>query len=264
MRAVAALAVSHLAGPPASRPPRASPSGAASNISLRKRLHVNTLITQPGTFELDWSGLYSFTNDAFTMPAALKYTPEGKHILWGRTEYSIAFDSLSVADIGGGPLVEFSRSLTMTATAVVHDGKWLDIAVAPQAIVYLRDESGTRLGAVAIARCDVGRNSIGGTFSWSGATHSFADEPGRHHRRGIRIRPPILGLGRGEQVQSAHQRPVGEVHRTDADSGGVRRGGIPGHERLAFDLSGQQFGYGGGIVDHQVVFGLTLNFGKPH
>lgn len=264
MRALAVLAVSHLAVTPGIQAAPRPPSSAGSNISLRKRLHVNTLITQPGTFELDWSGLYSFTNDAFTMPAALKYTPEGKHILWGRTEYSIAFDSLQVADVGGGPLVEFSRSLTMTATAVVHDGKWLDIAIAPQAIVYLRDESGTRLGAVAIARLDVGRNSIGGTFSWSGATHSSPTNPAGTMDAGFGFGRQLWGTGVVSRftphINGLWEKSTGQTRTLSAFEGVEYQA----TERLAFDLSGQQLGYGGGIVDHQVVFGLTLNFGKGH
>ena len=129
------------------------------------------------------------------MPAALKYTPEGSHILWGRTEYSVAFDSLAVDNIGGGPLVQFSRTLTMAATAVVHDGKWLDIAIAPQATVYLRDESGTRLGGVSIARCDVGRNSIGGTFGWTGATHSSPTNPAGTYDAGFGFGRQLWGSG---------------------------------------------------------------------
>src|SRR5258708_30137958 len=72
-------------------------SSPRSTITLQKRLHVNTLITQPGTVELDWANDYSFTSDNYTMPSTLKYTPEGKHILWGRTEYAAGFDTVSSA-----------------------------------------------------------------------------------------------------------------------------------------------------------------------
>src|SRR5438128_2115227 len=77
-----------------------------AKISLRKRLHVNTLITEPGTMELDWGNLYSFSTGNYTMPSGLRYTPEGGNILWGRTEYSVAFDSLASADVGGSRLTQ--------------------------------------------------------------------------------------------------------------------------------------------------------------
>jgi hypothetical protein len=79
---------------------RRSPSR-SSSVTLRKRLHINDLITEPGTVEIDWANLYSYTSSNFTMPSSLKFTPMGTSLLWGRTEYSIAFDSISSAvDLG--------------------------------------------------------------------------------------------------------------------------------------------------------------------
>src|SRR6195256_6107379 len=53
-----------------------------SKITLRKRLHVNTLITEPGTIEIDWNNAYSLSTSNFAMPSAIKYTPEGSSIIW--------------------------------------------------------------------------------------------------------------------------------------------------------------------------------------
>ena len=36
----------------------------APAITLRKRIHVNTLITEPGTMEIEWGGAFS-TNGTF-------------------------------------------------------------------------------------------------------------------------------------------------------------------------------------------------------
>ena len=47
--------------------------------------------------ELEWGNDYSLTSDDYTMPATLKYTPEGRHILWGRTEFAASFDTISTA-----------------------------------------------------------------------------------------------------------------------------------------------------------------------
>ena len=52
-----------------------------SNISLRKRLHVNTLITEPGTLEMDWNSVYSFSTTNFDMPSTIKYTPAGGRVV---------------------------------------------------------------------------------------------------------------------------------------------------------------------------------------
>ena len=53
-----------------------------SPISLRKRLHVNTLITEPGTMEIEWGGAFS-TGGNFSFPSAIKYTPEGPYVFLG-------------------------------------------------------------------------------------------------------------------------------------------------------------------------------------
>src|SRR5947208_5545518 len=89
-------------------------SSGNSKIALRKRLHVNTLITEPGSMEVDWSNLYSFSTSNFTMPSGIRYTPEGSTIPWGRTEYSVSFDSVSSAYVGGSRLTQFSQAVTMT------------------------------------------------------------------------------------------------------------------------------------------------------
>ena len=43
----------------------------------------NDLITEPGTVEIDWGTLYSYTTEALTLPSALKYTPSGGSLFWG-------------------------------------------------------------------------------------------------------------------------------------------------------------------------------------
>jgi len=236
--------------------------GNGGKISLQKRMHVNTLITEPGTVEIDWGGLYSFTNGNFRMPTTIKYTPEGSEILWGRTEYSLAFDSVTNAEIGGGRVTEFSQSLTATATAVVLDGKKLDLALVPQATFFLRDESGVRLGAIVIARYDTGRHSIGATIGWSSATHGSPTNPAGTWD---------LGLGYGRRLGAAgllgkltpHTNFVAErstgLRRVTSLFEGVE---YQATERLAFDVAGQHYDVRGASPDHQIVFGITLNLGK--
>ena len=102
-----------------------------SNITLRKRLHVNTLITEPGTVEAEWDNLYSYSSGNFSMPSIIKYTPMGKSILWGRTEYSAAFDSIDSVAQAGQRSTQFSDRVTFAANAVLRDGEKLDIAIQP-------------------------------------------------------------------------------------------------------------------------------------
>lgn len=251
----------------------AAPSGSAalffhthgsndSKITLRKRLHVNTLITAPGTMEADWSNLYSFSTADFSMPSAIKYTPEGTHVLWGRTEYSAAFDTVTSAEVGGARLTQFSQMLTLTATAVVHDGEKLDIAIAPQAAFFLRDEAGARLGAIAIARYDTGRNSIGGTFGWSGATNSSNANPAGTFGAGFGYGRQLAGSSLLEKF-TPHFNMEWEKS-TGEPQGWIAFEGIEYQmtEHVAFDLSALQASVPDGSADRQIVFGMTINFGR--
>jgi hypothetical protein len=238
---------------------RSRQPGSNSKISLRKRLHVNTLITEPGMIEVDWSSLYSIPTTNFAMPSAVRYTPEGSHIVWGRTEYSVAFDSTTSIDAGGTRLTQFSQALTFTATSVLHDGEKFDIAVAPQATFFLRDESGARLGAVAIARYDTNRNSFGTTVSWSAATHISPSNPA-----GILD----VGFGFGRQL-SGHLEKFTPHVNAEWEKSTAKAKAVLAFEgveyqlnsRLAFDLSAQHFAGAGNRPDHQLALGLTLNVG---
>ena len=145
----------------------------SSAITLRKRLHVNTLITAPGEMEVEWGGAFS-VEGGFTLPAAIKYTPEGPHAYWGRTEFSASFDSLSSALQFDNRITQFSDRVSFAANCVVHDGAKLDIAIAPQTSFILRGDRGARVGATGIARYDTGRSSLGATLTWTGATDSSA------------------------------------------------------------------------------------------
>jgi hypothetical protein len=241
-----------------------APSNGNSKIALRKRLHINTLITEPGTAEVDWGGLYSFSTSSFAMPSGIRYTPTGSHIIWGRTEYSMAFDTLTSADVAGARLTQFSQAVTLTATSVLHDGEKLDFAVAPQATMFLRDESGARLGAVAIVRYDTGRNSIGGTVSWSGATHHSDSNPAGTLDLG-------MGFGRQLSGSSLLEKLTPHLNAEWETSTGQGRSFLATEgieyqitEQLAFDLAAQHLAAFGRAPDHQIAFGMTLNLGKVH
>jgi hypothetical protein len=233
-----------------------------SNITLRKRLHVNTLITEPGTVEAEWDNLYSFTSGNFSMPSVIKFTPMGKSILWGRTEFSAAFDSVDSVPQSGQRLTQFSDRVTFAATSVLRDGEKLDIAIQPQATFFLRNESGARLGATAIVRYDVGRNSMGATLSWSGAAVPSPANPAGSWDFGTGFGRRLAASGPWghltPHVNTVYERSTGSA-ATLAAFAGVE---YQITERVAVDVSGQRFGVAGGSPDRQVVVGLTLNFGK--
>jgi hypothetical protein len=226
----------------------AAPRRGRRNMSLRKRLHVNPLIVDPGTAELEWDGQYSYLAGEWSIPASFRITPDGPGLLWGRTEYDINWSS---------PAVQWA------ATTLLFDGQHLDVAIMPQASLFVRDEKGARLGGTLVGRYDMGLNSFGATLSWSGATHSSTTNPAG---------TADVGFGFGRQwaesgwrsrfsphVNTVWERSTGVAHTWSAFEGVEYQ--ISSH--FAFDVSGQHLGNPGGPVDHQVVFALTVGVGKP-
>lgn len=225
----------------------AAPRRGRRNLSLRKRLHVNALIVDPGTAELEWDGQYSFHAGDWSTPAALRFTPDGPGLLWGRTDYSVSWSE---------PQIQWA------ATTLLYDGAHVDVALLPQAAFFVRDDRGARLGGTVVARYDMGMNSLGGMASWSGATHSSATNPAGTFDAG-------LGYGRQLGASGWRSRVTPHVNTVWERSTGVAAAwsGFEGVEyqinhRLAFDVSGQHIGTPAGPVDHQVVLGLTVSLGS--
>jgi hypothetical protein len=225
-----------------------------------KRLHINDLITEPGTVEVDLGGLYSFTTSGFSLPSALKWTPEGDSLFLGRTEFSVAFDSVSSAIDTGGRTTQFSDRLTFAATSILYDSEHFDLGVAPVVTAFLRGDSGSRIGGNAIARFDAAGNSLGFSTSWSGATTASATNPA-----GVWDFDLAYGRQLGGRLQkftphldAVLERATG-LERTIALFGGLEYQLSP---RLAIDSSWQRYGVSGGQGDSQLLVSLTLNLGK--
>jgi hypothetical protein len=237
-----------------------APRGSRTAITLSRRLHVNTLITEPDTVEAEWGGAFSTTGN-YTLPATLKFTPEGTSILWGRTEFSAGFDSISSAVLDNNRLTQFSDRVSLQATSVLHDGAKLDIALAPQLSYYLRDQSGLRIGATLITRYDWGRNSAGLSVGWTGATASSDGNPAGT----LDIN---AGYGRRLQAEGFLSHFTAHTNWLAEKSTGQRRifsvfEGVEYQftEKLALDVSGQHLSVSGGILDNQITAGLTVNLG---
>ena len=222
---------------------------------------MNTLITEPGSFEVEWDNVFAASGN-YVMPSLLKITPEGSHILWGRTEYSIGFDTVSSAVQFDQRINHFSDRVTVAATSVLRDGKIFDFAIAPSVSFFLRDQQGARIGATAIARWDWERNSLGTTLSWTAATHSSPENPAG-------IMDWSTGYGRRLAAGGAMGHLTPHVNVQVEKASGVRRqvSVFEGIEyqitgRVALDFSGQHYGLDSGAVDHQAVVALTVHFGR--
>jgi len=225
----------------------------SQTISLRKRIHVNPLITEPDTIDIEFGAAFA-ESGTDTFPVTIHYTPRGPSILWGRTEFSLGFDSLNY----DGTVRHFGDRATFAATALLHDGAHLDIAVAPQAQFLLRGDSGARYGAAAIARYDSGRHSGGVTVSWTGATSPSATNPAGTFD---------LGLGYGyaigkitPHINWLWERSTGVERQISLFEGAEYQVIDP----LAIDFSVQHISLWGNARDTQYVIGLTVNTGHLH
>jgi hypothetical protein len=225
-------------------------------ITLRKRVHVNTLITQPGTMDIEWGGAFS-TDGSFTFPTAIHFTPEGHHVWWGRTEFSASFDSLSYDQVN-----HFGDRVSAAATCVVRDGDKLDIAIAPQVTYLLRGDSGARAGATAIARYDVGRSSAGVTFTWTGATNPSPTNPAGTFDLGagygFRLKPagPLGHLT--PHMNWLYERSTGASRQVSLFEGMEYQVTDP----FAVDFAVQHISLWGNQPDTQFVVGITVNTGR--
>ena len=224
-------------------------------ISLRKRVHVNTLITEPGTIDIEWGAAVS-TDGSFTFPTAIHYTPEGPYVWWGRTEFSVSFDSLSYNQVN-----HFGDRLTGAATCVVHDGDHLDIAVAPQVTFLLRGDSGVRAGATAIARYDIGRSSAGVTFTWAGASQPSDTNPagtfdlGAGYGFHLKATGPLRHFT--PHFNALWEKSTGNTRLVSLFEGVEYQVTDP----LAIDFALQHISLWGNQPDTQYVVGLTVNTG---
>ena len=234
-----------------------------STATLRKRLHINDLITEPGTVEVDWANLYSFSSGNFTMPSAAKYTPAGNSFFVGRTEYSVAFDSVASSLDTGFRTTQFSDRVSLTATSILLDTTHFDVAIAPQATFFLRDASGARYGATVVAREDIGLNSMGATVGWTVATTSSSTNPAGTWDFGVGYGRHIASKGVlnhfTPHVNAVWERSTGFDRVTSVFAGMEYQ--IT--ERVAFDVTGQRVGLTG-PADRQVQAGMTINLGKSH
>lgn len=228
----------------------------APAITLRKRLHVNTLITEPGTMEVEWGAAFS-SDGSFTFPTAIHYTPEGSHAWWGRTEFMASFDSLSYNEVN-----HFGDRISGTATCVVHDGEKLDIAIAPQVTYLLRGDSGARAGLTAIARYDAGRSSAGVTVTWTGASNPSNTNPAGTFDigtgYGFRLRPSGALGHLTPHMNWLYEKSTGNSRQISLFEGMEYQVTDP----FAIDFAVQHISLWGNQPDTQFVVGLTVSTGR--
>jgi hypothetical protein len=209
------------------------------------------LITDPGSLDLEFAGLYD-TNRSFWGPATLKYTPRA----W-RTEFSAGADFVaSAADDEQDRDTHFSDHVNLAATTAFRAGERFSWAVAPMAVLFLRGESGARLGGALFARYDRDPHTLSSFASWSGATRASPANPGGTFDLNFGYSRRFT---RGWTVYSNIQweRSTGAAGFASLFEGVE----YEVNDRLAFDLSAAHYSLRN-AVDHQVAFGFTYTLAR--
>lgn len=253
-----------LCGTVEARTPRAKTGVAShhpSSLAQRRRLNVDSLITEPGTVEMEWYGVF-WWNGAFSVPTVWKVTPGKESGFWARTELSASFNAVAGQDVDSSYVVQSTDHLTFAATTVVGGLGPIQIAVAPTVTFWLRGDTGSRIGAAVYAKAEGDRHQGGLVMNWSGATTPSPTNPAgtfdASGAYGFRLgRQGLLGK------LTAHTSLLGE-----------RSTGYPWfmnlsegleydvNEELSFDLSGQQLNLRTGSIENQIILGVTWNLGR--
>ena len=222
----------------------------AQSIGNRSRVHVNRLVTESGTIEME-AGISFAEFAGITNPILLKYTAAGDSLLLGRTEFSVGFD-----------YAHASNDITLAATSLLYDGEHWNVALAPTLTIVRQDGSGIRAGATMITRYDHGPASFGATATWSKASLPGPGTPADL---------ASFGLGGGVRLAAAGWRSRltlnGNALSEHASATRAATSTFEGIEweitkRAALNFVVQQSDWRGPSRDNIFLAGLTINLGR--
>jgi len=233
----------------------------AAILALRHRLHVNSLITEPGTFEIEWSNAFNL-DSSYTMPLLLKVTPEGKHLLWGRTEFSAAVDVVPSIVSDDRRSTHLADHVTLSATTLLVDGEHWNLAVAPQINAWTRGVGGVRAGGSAVIRHDHGLSSGGATVTWTRATQPSSVNPSSTWDFNPGVGRRISSRGWAGRVSLYANALLEHSTGTPSAIAAIEGAEIELKQNLSFIVSAQQLRLGPNQRDYQWTTGLTVNLGR--
>lgn len=227
----------------------------ATQVTQRRRLHADSVITAAGTAEVDWG--HQFAGSFYSMPSTLKFTPAGSFALWRNTEYSAHVEGITSVAANGRRVTQLADRVTAAASRLVYDDEKLAVVVAPQGTISWRNGPGARVGASVLGRYDFGSNSVGGNLAWTGATSAAATNPAG-----------AWEWGGGYARRAGRWTLFGNLVWDRATTGDRLASVLEGvncdlRENWTLDVGAQHFHTAGGGTDHQLLVGLTINLGRP-
>ena len=232
-----------------------------STLSNRRRMHLQNLVTDPGTLEIEMG--VAGSGNGVTAPFTLKYTPGVGRPFWHRTEFSVDLDAVSSLPGDLYWVTQFSDPVGIAATHLLHQGKILSLYFAPQVAFLTRSDDGLRGGATAVVNTDLGAFSMAANVTWTAATSPTESNPAGDLQVGTGLVRRIGGTNENPRwtlfVNGLQENPtLGDTTYSvfEGVSYQVRRS-------LAVDVSVRHLNLASGRADHQVLGGITVNSGRP-
>jgi hypothetical protein len=222
----------------------------SQSIGLRNRVHVNRLITESGTVELEAGALFH-AGGAFDLPMLWKHTPFGRSLLIGRTEYSLGFDAIPRED----------GQYTVAAQSLVLDGEHWNVSLGPNA-TFIRNTAGVRAGASLVVRYDRGLTTFGAAANWSKASSPSDNNPADWTTSGVGggVR---LGRSGWRSRITFHANATMETASSTVPVKSTFEGvEVEITSRAAVNIVAQQVDWRGPNRENQVLAGITVNFGR--
>ncbi|MFQ5778748.1 MAG: hypothetical protein ACE5IP_12150 [Terriglobia bacterium] len=238
----------------------AGPAGPYVATPQRPTFTSDTSTTAPGTLELE-IGTNS-SDDLFTLPLTIKYTPPAQRGLFHCAEFSFSVDAVSSASRNGRRVTQFSDRLGFTLRRPVYRGQAFSLAVAPQATFFLRGDSGARLGTTVIGVYAFGRNAAVLNATWTSATTSSPSNPAQQYDVAFDFARTLEESGALSRLSVFAGLLYGNP--TNGSAAVSLGQGIAYRVRphWVLDFAVRQQGLAAGNRDYQILVGSTLNLGK--
>ena len=216
--------------------------------------------TAPGTVEVELGG--AGNGEFFGLPTVFKFTLDAPQGVMSGMEFSVGFDSISRVDMGSDRDTRFGDRIGFAIRRTLYESGGFSFGVAPQAVLFLRDEEGARLGASAIAVYSFGPNSLVANLVWSVATDASENNPSRQSSV-IAGYSRTLGSGPRSSraaafAQYLQEFPTGQPSQVSLIQGISYRL----RPDLVLDFSVQQNGLAATPFDLIFATGLTYNLGQ--
>jgi hypothetical protein len=244
---------------------QASPDAFAQNVShvatpQRPTFTSDTSTTAPGTMEIEFGAAATGSSGGFlALPTMIKYTPDVGGGILHQAEFSLSFDALERNFSGPDTPNRFGRSLLLIVRRPIWAGDRFSLAIAPQALFFLREIDGARVGLTGLVAFSDGPNTVVTNLTWTVATDASTTNPTRKY-------DVALDYGRALGTSGRFAVFAGVLTEKPSSSAVVvsMSQGLTYRMRpnLVWDVAIAEEGFGAGPSGYKILGGVTVNVGR--